>query len=109
MRNRTLSIDRFELLKIPLPAVDEQRSVANRLGRLEAVAAELHRHSKHASTVAEALAVSLAARPDLDDEHKEARLWRRVRLGSAMQPASRARSAGWSLGRWTWRRSTVSW
>jgi hypothetical protein len=27
MRNRTLSIDRFELLKIPLPAVDEQRSV----------------------------------------------------------------------------------
>jgi type I restriction enzyme S subunit len=37
MRNRTLSIDRFESLEIPLPAIDEQRRVANRLDRLEAV------------------------------------------------------------------------
>jgi type I restriction enzyme S subunit len=52
-----------------------------------AVGAELRRHSEHASTVAEALAVSLAARPDLDDGDKEAGGWRRVRLGLAMQPA----------------------
>jgi type I restriction enzyme, S subunit len=86
-RNRTLAITRFEALEIQLPPIDEQRRVANRLDRLEAVTAELRRHSEHASTVAEALAVSLTARPDLDDEDKEAGLWRRVRLGSAMQLA----------------------
>jgi type I restriction enzyme S subunit len=86
-RNRTLAIARFEALEIPLPPLDEQRRVAGRLDSLEAVTAEFRRHSEHASTVAEALAVSIAARPDLDDEDKEARGWRRVRLESAMQPA----------------------
>src|SRR6266581_801411 len=39
MRNRTLAMDRFEALEIPLPPIDEQRRVADRLDRLEIVAA----------------------------------------------------------------------
>lgn len=34
MRNRTLAIERFEALEIPLPPIDGQRRVANRLHRL---------------------------------------------------------------------------
>lgn len=34
-RNRTLAIDRFEALEIPLPPINEQRRVANRLDRLQ--------------------------------------------------------------------------
>lgn len=35
IRNRTLAIDRFEALEIPLPPIDEQRVVADRLDRLQ--------------------------------------------------------------------------
>jgi type I restriction enzyme S subunit len=40
-RNRTLAIDRFEALQIPLPPVDEQRRVADRLERFATAAAQL--------------------------------------------------------------------
>ena len=39
-RNRTLAIDRFEALEIPLPTLDEQRRIAGRLDHVEATAAE---------------------------------------------------------------------
>jgi type I restriction enzyme, S subunit len=34
-RNRTLAIERFEALEIPLPSIDEQRRVARRLSQLD--------------------------------------------------------------------------
>jgi len=88
MRNRTLAMDRFEALEIPLPPIDEQRRVADRLDRLEIVAAETRRATKRASTLSDALAVSIASRPDVADEAKTASGWRRAQLSSAMQPAN---------------------
>lgn len=86
-RNRTLAIERFEVLEIPLPPIDEQRRIADRLDRLRAAAVELRRRSDHSSKLASGLAVSMAARSDLDAEAKAQAGWRRVELGSIMTPA----------------------
>ena len=86
-RNRTLAIDRFEALEISLPRVEEQRRVADLLDKLEGAAAELRRRSDHATTLADTLAVSTAARPDLSQMVKIRAGWRRVKLGSVMAPA----------------------
>jgi type I restriction enzyme S subunit len=87
VRNRTLAIDRFEALEIPLPPIDEQGRVAQRLDGIEGVAAELRRRSERAAELGAALAVSIAAHPDLDEPAKSRAGWRRVRLGSVMQLA----------------------
>ena len=79
-RNRTLAIDRFESLRIPLPPIEEQRRVADRLDRLRRASIEISALSKQGSTLAKALAVSLTARPDLDDENKARAGWRNVPL-----------------------------
>lgn len=60
-RNRTLAIDRFEALEIPLPLIDDQDRVVDRLDRLAGAAADLRRRSNDAATLAGALAVSTAA------------------------------------------------
>lgn len=86
-RNRTLAIDRFEALEIPLPLIDEQRRVADLLDKLEGAAADLRHRSDHAVTLAGALAVSTAARPDLPQKAKTRSGWRRVKLGTVMAPA----------------------
>jgi hypothetical protein len=87
-RNRTLAIDRFEALEIPLPPIDEQRRVAADLDRVEGASDELRDRFNRASVLTEALAVSIASRPDLDDSAKLAAGWRRELLGSVLQPAS---------------------
>lgn len=87
-RNRTLAIDRFEALEIPLPAIVEQRRVADRLDRLKAAADELGRRSAQASELASALMVSASSRPDLDDREKQRAGWIRVPLRRVMNPAS---------------------
>jgi len=79
-RNRTLAIDRFEALTIPLPPIDEQRRVANRLDRLQGATIELAYHSDLASELAGALVVSASARPDFDAETKARAGWRRLAL-----------------------------
>ena len=50
-RNRTLAVNRFGALKIPLPAKDEQLRVADGLDRLEIAAAELKQRADQASTL----------------------------------------------------------
>ena len=87
-RNRTLAIDRFEALGIPVPPIDLQHSIADRLDRLEAATSELRQHFDRASTLISALAVSVSARPDLTDASKAGAGWRRVKLSSVMTPAS---------------------
>jgi hypothetical protein len=46
-RNRTLAIDRFEALEIPLPGIAEQRSIARRLDKLVAQARTAQIASAH--------------------------------------------------------------
>ncbi|MGH9043660.1 MAG: restriction endonuclease subunit S [Acidimicrobiales bacterium] len=87
-RNRTLAIDRFEGLEIPLPPVEEQLSAADYLDRMRAGAVDLERRSDHREILSNALAVSLAARPDLGVDAKSRKGWRRVALGEVMKPAS---------------------
>ncbi len=85
MRNRTLAIGRFEALEIPLRPIGEQRRVADLLDRLEGVAADLRRRSDYAATLASALAVSTAARPDLSQKQKTRAGWRRVALDELLE------------------------
>lgn len=83
-RNRTLAIDRFEALEIPLPPVGEQRRISDRLDRVDVAARKLELQAEFASDLVSALAVSISARPDLSEEEKSSAGWRRVALGSAM-------------------------
>lgn len=83
-RNRTLAIDRFEALEIPLPPIDDQRRVAEGLDRLEAAAAGLKHLSSRASALSSALAVSVATRPDLNGDAKVRIGWRRTALGTVV-------------------------
>ncbi len=88
-RNRTLAIDRFEALEIPLPSIDEQRRVVDRLDRLQSAATDLARRSAHAAELTAALMLSSSSRPDLDDEAKAEAGWRRVALRDVLKLNSR--------------------
>lgn len=108
-RNKTLAIDRFEALEIPLPPIEEQRQVAAALNRVAAVGTEVTQLSDRASRLSAALAVSLTARPDISENAKHASGWRRIPLSDAVdtsgtpvsvQPSERYRIAGvYSFGR----------
>jgi hypothetical protein len=87
-RNRTLAIERFEQLEIPLPSVREQRRVAERLNEVEGLVRRIRADLERAAALNDALAVSVAARPDLSVESKRGSGWRKLRLSSVMQPAN---------------------
>lgn len=116
-RNRTLAIDRFEALEIPLPPLDEQRHVAARLDGIRSAASELTARSRHAETLASALAVSTATRPDLEEHAKERAGWRRVPLARVLElscdetlvdSAATYEVAGvYSFGRGMFRRASI--
>lgn len=89
-RNRTLAIDRFEALEIPLPPIDEQRSVRRRLDGVEAAAADLRQHTARANELNAALGVSLALRPDMDDEGKRRAGWTHSPLSDVLRPSQRS-------------------
>lgn len=55
MRNRTLAIDRFEALEIPLPPIDDQRRVADHLGTLAGAASTTAGLQSSATRLDEAL------------------------------------------------------
>lgn len=86
-RNRTLAIDRFEALEIPLPPIDRQREVVAQLGHLQNAADALRRLATWGSQVRDALGVSVCARPDLGEKARLAAGWRKVALGEVMAPA----------------------
>lgn len=79
-RNRTLAIDRFEALEIPLPPIDEQCDVAARLDHVEAAATAFQVRSDHAIRLARAFTASAVLRPDMDVNDKEAAGWKPVAL-----------------------------
>lgn len=88
-RNRTLAMDRFESLEIPLPPIDEQRRIAHRLDSVEAAAADVRSTSARADALNDALAVALALRLDLEDSAKELDGWKRAPLGDLLTPSER--------------------
>jgi len=116
-RNRTLAIERFAALEIPLPPIDEQKRVAQRLDDLEALAAELRRATQKAASLSAALAVSCVMRADLNTGSKALAGWRRLRLGDLLTqnldevPSSDSESyqvAGvYSFGRGMFERTTI--
>lgn len=87
-RNRTLAIERFENLKIPLPPIDEQRRVVTRLGGICSSADLLTVNTTRAAEISRAITVSIASRPDLDEQSKRDSGWVRVALREVMTQAS---------------------
>ncbi len=88
MRNRTLSIDRFEALEIPLPPIKQQRRVAWKLDLIQACVTDVTQRSIQVANLITALGVSISARPDLSDVVKKDLGWKRTTLGSVMHLAS---------------------
>ena len=87
-RNRTLAIDRFEALEIPLPPIDEQRCIAARLDQIEDASDELRDRSSRASELAEALVASAAIRLDMNDDAKRRHGWDHLPIGVVVEPSS---------------------
>ncbi len=58
-RNRTLAIERFEALEIPLPPIDEQRRVADRLDQIASSVGKLDGARGRSFRVASAIPLSL--------------------------------------------------
>lgn len=89
-RNRTLAIDRFENLMIPLPLIVEQRRIAARLEVLTGTQRDLSVALRRSDSLASALAVSTCARFDLSADVKARSGWRNVRLGTVLTWAQHA-------------------
>lgn len=116
-RNRTLAIERFEALEIPLPPIDEQRRVARYLDATADASNLIADLSNRAAKLSEALAVSLATRPDLSEDSKRRGGWRPVPLGEiaildkdevAVEPSASYDIAGvYSFGRGLLRRGPI--
>ncbi len=87
-RNRTLAVDRFEALEIPLPPVDEQTQVADRLDRISADVSQLRTKVRHRTDLHAAFEASLASRPDLDDSTKRRLGWRQTSLAEVLGPST---------------------
>lgn len=80
--------DDFLSYRVPIPStIEEQRRVAERLGRVSGRSAELLTRFHRAEELSSALAMSSAARPDLGVAAKLARGWRRMSLGEVMAPS----------------------
>lgn len=78
-RNRTLAIDRFEALEIPLPPIDEQRRVAAHLDQISGGATGLTRLRQRSALVAPV--VPLALRASLESGVARAQM----RLGDVLE------------------------
>jgi type I restriction enzyme S subunit len=84
IRNRTLAIERFEALEIPLPPIDEQRRIAQYLDATADASTVIGDLANRAAKLSEALVVSLATRPDLDENAKRRAGWELRRLGEVL-------------------------
>jgi hypothetical protein len=86
-RNRTLAIERFEAIEIPLPPLGEQRRVAARLDRIAGILARTTDLAARAAALSKAVNASIALRPDLEDEAKAIAGWRWMALGDLLEPS----------------------
>ena len=86
-RNR-MREDKFLDIRVPLPPIADQRRIAARLERLDAPRRRLAHLSEHAMSIADALATSLCARPELTDTDRHALGWQRTALAEVMSKSS---------------------
>jgi type I restriction enzyme, S subunit len=86
-RNRTLGIKAFESLEIPLPPINVQRYLGQRLTVIRDAALRLQHQQSQAALVANALPSSIAQRPDLSSRDKKALGWKRIPLREMMSLA----------------------
>lgn len=110
-RNRTLAVERFEALKIPLPPIDDQQRVAARLEEIERLSSRVRERLDRAGRCLTVSRASLVTRPH-DDEG-----WRALSLREVMGLAIEAvpvdadteyEMAGiYSFGRGLFRRSAL--
>ncbi|HEY3865539.1 MAG TPA: hypothetical protein VGL54_05585 [Solirubrobacteraceae bacterium] len=84
MRNRTLSMERFEALEIPLPPIKEQCRVADRLNKASSTADFLTSLGERTTKLTGALRSSLTGGGSHQLSHR-AGTWRRVALRDALQ------------------------
>ncbi|BCZ24743.1 restriction endonuclease subunit S [Mycobacterium senriense] len=116
-RNRTLAIDRFESLEIPLPAIDVQRRIAAHLDAVQRRGAHIVDLAARATALTEAAVVSLMSRPDLSASQKAHAGWRKMQLGElltldvhevAVKPTASYNIAGvYSFGRGVFSRGCI--
>jgi type I restriction enzyme, S subunit len=79
-RNRTLAINRFEDLEIPLPSIEEQRRVAARIERAAALADQIVRLSRQGTVCRQALVEAMIRDRGHSDAKHALDGWRRVAL-----------------------------
>ncbi|MGV1010581.1 MAG: restriction endonuclease subunit S [Dermatophilaceae bacterium] len=63
-RNRTLAVERFQALEMPLPPIEEQRRVAGRLDRVALASGELQNSRELATGLLEALPLAVCAQTE---------------------------------------------
>ncbi len=85
-RNRTLGIEAFEALEIPLPPIKVQLQVADRLNFIRDAALRVQHLRSKTELLAGALPASFAQRSDLSDRDKTTLGWKRVPLREVMTP-----------------------
>lgn len=81
-RNKTLAVQRFEDLVIPLPPIEEQLHVAARLDGLATISSRVSTHIVRADELARAMQVSLAS--GRGDGHDS---WVEIQLGDVLTPS----------------------
>jgi type I restriction enzyme, S subunit len=116
-RNRTLAIDRFEALEIPLPPIDEQRRIAESIDRLQTTSSALMDLATRTDVLSEALGVSVVFRADLEESERARAGWRTWRLDDLLaleihevqvDPGDSYEIAGvYSFGRGMFRRTAI--
>lgn len=87
-RNRTLAVERFEALEVPLPDIDEQRRTAAHLDRVTSCIHRLKGPTARSAALSDALVVSMSSRPDLGEAAKERDGWKRMQLSKFLRPAT---------------------
>lgn len=84
-RNRTLAIEKFENIEMPLPPLTIQLSAAKTIGLIATGVTKVAVAREEADNLRQALAVSLCTRADRATDELEADGWRRVTLGDVMR------------------------
>jgi type I restriction enzyme S subunit len=84
-RNRTLGIERFEALRIPLPPFDEQQRLADRLDEAFGLMAAVDELRLRAARSRQALGAALACRADLTDAERAGAGWTQLDLSRILR------------------------
>lgn len=84
-RNRTLAVERFEAIEVPLPHIDEQRRIASQLDRTASAAELLENKRTITRTRVEALYASMAGQHHLSEPTRRRRGWRPLTLADVMR------------------------